>query len=158
MYCISIDIESFLSIDKLFYISYIMKDKKPKYITANKDVNIIYSPTKKEFFLKVPPTCLLKCEVPKDKFMRAVESCFNSNSIRNILDSFTKTKPEARLRLSIKPNGSWKVSFSHTSIDIIEFCLVITSDTITPQEAGELLYQQFLTCNGKVAVDITLWY
>ena len=53
MYCISIDIESFLSIDKLFYISYIMKDKKPKYITANKDVNIIYSPTKKEFFLKV---------------------------------------------------------------------------------------------------------
>lgn len=135
-----------------------MKNKKPNYITANKDVNIIYSPIKKEFYLKVPPTSLLKCDVPKDKFMRAVESCFNNNSIRTILNSFTKTKPEARLRLSIKPSGKWKVSFSHTPIEIIEFCLVITSDNITPQEAGELLYQQFITCNGKVAVDITLWY
>lgn len=131
---------------------------KPKYITANKDVNIIYDKDKKEFYLKVPKTCLLKCEVPKDDFMRAVERCFIENSIKGILSRFTTTKPEARLRLSITPEGEWNVAFSHSPIELIEFTQVITSEDTTPFEAGELLYQKFLKCNGKLAIDLTVWY
>lgn len=130
----------------------------PKYITANKDVNIIYDPSKEEFYLKVPRTCLLKCSVPKEEFMRAVEACFRNKAVEKILSKFTTTKPEARLRLSINPEGKWRVSFSHTPLEIIEFCIKVTSTQVTPQEAGELLYKEFITCNGKVAVDITLWY
>lgn len=141
--------------------NYLHKSKhhsEPKYITANKDVNIIYDKDKKEFYLKVPKTCLLKCDVPKEDFMRAVERCFIENSIKDILNQFTTTKPEARLRLSITPLGEWSVAFSHSPIELIEFTQVITSENITPSEAGELLYQKFIKCNGKLAIDLTVWY